>query len=461
MKNAYRYVALGLAALSLAGFSSSAHAQSLQTLHFFPNDSVSDGCNPKAGLIRDPQGALYGTTYEGGLYGYGAVFKLTPPKNGQGPWTETVLYSFCSSASCFDGSYPAAGLILGPHGALYGTTNEGGYYNQGTVFKLTPPASGQSAWTETVLYNFCQYGGPSGCNDGFHPVAGVIFGANGELYGTTSDGSTYIYGSVFKLTPPASGQSAWTYTTLHYFASDDGVYPLAGLIRDPQGALYGTTHAGGQYDYGTVFMLTPPAPGETAWTYTVLYSFTGGSDGARPVAGLIRDSQGALYGTANDGGIDCGAYGCGTVFQLTPPKNGPGPWTYTVLYSFTGGSDGAYPAAGLILDPQGALYGTANEGGIDCGAYGCGTVFQLTPPKNGPGSWTYTTLHRFASDDGAYPAAGLILDPQGALYGTTNERGIDGDNVLPGCGTVFQLTPPANGKGAGKGQTAVTETRAP
>jgi uncharacterized repeat protein (TIGR03803 family) len=277
MKNAYRYVALGLAALSLAGFSSSAPAQSLQTLHVFTNRP--DGAYPQAGLIADPQGNLYGTTYEGGIYcalgfnGCGTVFKLTPPKNGQGPWTETVLYSFCEADACFDGAYPKAGLIRDPQGALYGTTNEGGQYGYGTVFMLTPLANGQGPWTATVLYHFC----PPGCTD--------------------------------------------------------GAYPAAGLIRDPQGALYGTTNEGGVYNQGTVFKLAPPANGQPPTIQSVLNSFplpvnsaNGDTGGSYPVAGLILDAKGALYGTAYEGGDPhCGVYGCGTVFKLTPPANGNGP----------------------------------------------------------------------------------------------------------------------------------------
>jgi uncharacterized repeat protein (TIGR03803 family) len=174
----------------------------------------------------------------------------------------------------------------------------------------------------------------------------------------------------------------------------DGATPLAGLIADNRadnrGALYGTTAGGGTGNNGTVFKLTPPAKGQTAWTETVLYHFTGGSDGSLPYAGLIADNSGALYGTTQQGGSGCPPNGCGTVFKLTPSAKGQTAWTETVLYRFTGGSDGATPRAGLFADKQGVLYGTTTVGGGQSGCpqftalfVGCGTVFKLTPPPVG------------------------------------------------------------------------------
>jgi uncharacterized repeat protein (TIGR03803 family) len=203
-------------------------------------------------------------------------------------------------------------------------TRSGG--QQGTVFKLTPPAKGQTAWTEAVLYNFCS---PLDCSDGLQPYSSLIADKQGALYGTTQSGGSFFGGTVFKLTPPAKGQAAWTETVLYSFRiGSDGQEPSAGLIADKQGALYSTTMAGGSSGGGTVFKLTPPAKGQTAWAETVLYSFKGGSDGQEPSAGLIADNQGALYGTTIGGGITCNPSsprsGCGTVFKLTlcPEKNG-------------------------------------------------------------------------------------------------------------------------------------------
>ena len=203
--------------------------------------------------------------------------------------------------------------------------------------------------------------------------------------------------------------------------------------------LYGTTVFGGANGAGTVFELTPPSSPRGAWTFTILYSFSpftifpGGAtgDGNGPAAGLISDATGALYGTTANGG----ANGYGTVFKLTPPAVAGGPWTETVLYSFTGGSDGGSPKASLIFDESGALYSTTTVGGLN----GQGTVFKLTPPGVPDGAWTETVLYSFAGlDVGTSPSgAGLIFDSSGALYGTTSTGGANG------FGTVFKLAPPA------------------
>jgi uncharacterized repeat protein (TIGR03803 family) len=330
----------------------------------------SDGAIPYVGLIADNQGALYGTTLEGGSCppnpsGCGTVFKLTPPAKGQTAWTETVLYSFCSRPNCSDGREPEAGLIADNQGALYGTTASGGS-GGGTVFKLTPPAKGQTAWIETVLYSF--KGGSNG--DGAGPVGSLIADKQGALYGTTFGSVNPNLGIVFKLTPPAKGQTAWTETVLCTLFGNS----FTGLIADNQGALYGTTFQGP--GAGGIFKLTPPAKGQTAWTEAELYTFTGGSDGAVPYGGLIAEQQGALYGTTEQGGIGAN----GTVFKLTPPAKGQTAWTETVLYNFKGGSsDGANPTAGLIADEKGALYSTTSSGGSSKNeGFGYGTVFKLT-----------------------------------------------------------------------------------
>ena len=201
-------------------------------------------------------------------------------------------------------------------GNLYGTTVMGGAYNRGEVFELTPNAA-KTTWTETVLYSFC---GQPRCSDGIYPEAGLIMDATGHLYGTTERGGggiNYDYGTVFELTPNAA-KTTWTETVLYSFCSrgtcTDGAAPTAGLIMDATGHLYGTT-AG---YYGTVFELTPNAA-KTTWSETVMHSFTGGSDGSDPVAGLIFDASGALYGaTASGGDLSCDSgSGCGSVFKLS------------------------------------------------------------------------------------------------------------------------------------------------
>jgi uncharacterized repeat protein (TIGR03803 family) len=210
----------------------------------------------------------------------------------------------------------------------------------------------------------------------------------------------------------SSTSAAHELIPLYSFTGDDGAHPQADLIADPAGNLYGTTPSGGVVGQGTVFRL------DSSGSLTVLYNFTGGSDGAAPVAGLIADAAGNLYGTASRGGT--GTFCCGTVFQLTPSGD------LTVLYSFTGGSDGGNPRAGLIADAAGNLYGTTGS----FGPGGNGTVFQLDS------SGTFTVLHSFTVSDGTNPQAGLIADPAGNLYGTTLDGGAFG------YGTVFQLWPP-------------------
>ncbi len=438
MRIVSRGMAITLAALSLTGGALAAPVETV--LYSFKGGTgggnfIGDGNFPAASLIADAQGALYGTSVSGGSGNvYGTVFKLTPPAKGQTAWTEIVLHSFTGGIyTGRDGQAPFAGLIADEQGALYGTTYYGGSGGAGTVFKLTPPATGQTAWTETVLYSFGSFGGSNGAQ----PKAGLIFDTQGALYGTTEYGGSGSEGTVFKLTPPATGQTAWTETVLHSFiGGSDGSSPVAGLIFDAQGALYGTTLQNGSNGsvngYGTVFKLTPPATGQTAWTPATLYSFCSlpnCTDGFAPLASLIFDEQGALYGTTTSGGS-----GQGTVFKLTPPATGKTVWTETVLYNL-----GNFTLAGLIFDEQGALYGTTFEGGSSSN----GTVFKLTPPK-GRSGWKETVLHSFSgsTNDGAGPKAGLIVDKRGALYGTTYYGGSEHCLVLAadyGCGTVFKL----------------------
>jgi len=314
-----------------------------------------DGGIPLAGLIRDAKGNLYGTTSSGGngILPAGTVFKLD--NTGQ----MTVLHSFCSVANCADGNTPYAGVIRHA-GNLYGTTQGGGPSNSGVVFKLDPTGN------ETVLYTFCP-SGDGGCTDGMSPNA-VIADKEGNLYGTTTNGGgSSNSGVVFKLDPTGAE------TVLYSFAGGaDGATPLAGLIRDEAGNLYGTTEFGGTSGSGTVFKVDP------AGNETVLYSFTGGTDGGYPEAGLIRDGKGNLYGTTFFGGLahpPCSSF-CGVVFKVDATG------VETVLYSFTGGTDGLNPAAGLMLGKSGNLYGTTGYGGDSdptCQTgIGCGVVFKLT-----------------------------------------------------------------------------------
>jgi uncharacterized repeat protein (TIGR03803 family) len=375
----------------------------------------SDGANPLSGLVRDGAGNLYGTTLGGGSSSYGVVFKLRP--NSNGTWTESVLHSFTGEPK--DGGLPASGLIFDAARNLYGTTTVGPTVNGtgGVVFKLALNSGG--TWTESVLYdldrNIAQ--GTS--------IAGLIFDAAGNLYGTTyaDFASNCDCGSVFKLVPNPDG--SWTGTVLYTFtAGADGGFPRAGLVLDASGSLYGTTEFAGASGAGVVFKLT--SNGDGTWTESVLHSFTRGADGGFPFAGLTFDAAGNLYGTTVVGG----ANGAGVVFQLAP--NADGTWTESVLHSFTGGEDGGNPASGLIFDAAGNLYGTTDAGG--CKGVNGGTVFKMSPSSNG--TWMFSVLHVFGGFPAILPNA-LVLDGAGNLYGTTSECG-KGQSC---AGVVYEITP--------------------
>src|SRR5215469_3212646 len=313
-----------------------AHAQTETVLYSFCSQlNCTDGYNPFAGLVMDKKGNLYGTTYQGGANangGNGTVFEITVAGE------EKVLYSFTGSNG--DAGNPYAGLVMDKRGNLYGTTVGGGVNGSGAVFELSPSG------TETVLYSFCSQ--PS-CTDGATPYAGLVIDKKGNLYGTTYQGGVNGNGTVFEISPSR------TETVLHSFAHSDGASPLAGLVIDQKGNLYGTTTVGGVNGNGTVFEIT--AAGEEK----VLYSFTGSNGDGDPVAGLVMDKKGNLYGTT-----------VGTVFKVSPSG------TETVLYVFcsqSGCTDGAGPMAGLVMDRQGNLYGTTSYGG----ANGVGVVFKVTP----------------------------------------------------------------------------------
>jgi uncharacterized repeat protein (TIGR03803 family) len=280
--------------------------------------------------------------------------------------------------------------------------------------------------TLNVLRNWGVTGG-----DGNIPYSSLIMDSSGNLYGTTLEGGTHNFGTVYRLTPTSSG--GWHETVLYSFTgAADGASPHSPLLRDGVGNLYGTTIKGGLNSKncnstaqgtgcGVVFKLTPTA--QAPWTETVLYSFTGGLDGGNPYAGLVRDKAGNLYGTAVVGGSD----DHGTVYRLTSTANG---WQQTVLHSFAGKSDGNAPYAPVVFDPHGNLYGTTYEGG----AAGQGIVYRLLPQQSG--LWTEKILHTFqgqSGSDGAQTFAGVVLDKNGNVFGTTFGGGSFN------YGTVFEL----------------------
>ena len=352
-----------------------------------------DGANPYAGVIRDAAGNLYGTTYSGGAHDWGVVYKLDAAGN------YTLMYSFTGGA---DGGSPYGGLTLDSAGNLYGTTQLGGAgyspAGAGVVFKV------DVAGHETVLYTF------TGGADGGNPQAGVIRDSAGNLYGTAELGGTAASGVVYKL------DHAGHYTVLHNFAGgSDGALPYAGVIIDAAGNLYGTTIYGGTGNAGVVYKVTKTGQ------ETVLYAFTGGADGGVPYAGLIRDSAGNLYGTTYQGGSG----NVGVVYKVDAAGH------QRVLYSLPGAPSGSSPGAGVIRGPEGNTYGTTISGG----AGNAGVVYKLDATRH------ETVLYSFSGGaDGGNPSSGVIRDPSGNLYGTTDSsRVIYSDN--PACGVVYRLDP--------------------
>jgi uncharacterized repeat protein (TIGR03803 family) len=418
-----------------------ASAPTLATLYSFPGGG--GGGFLEAGLVlNSTTGVLYGTTADGGAYGWGTVYQLTPGVGGI--WTSAVLYSFNPINIPGDGANPQAGLVLGASGVIYGTTAYGGSSDDGTVFSLSPLGGG--LWTEQVIHNFT--GSVTGGSDGADPEAGLMLGSSGVLYGTTYAGGTSGYGMAFQLAPAGGG--VWNEKVLYNFKGlTDGGNPVAGLVQATTQILYGTTYTGGTSGYGTVFQLVPSGGG--VWKQTAIYSFTNGTDGSGPEAGVTihyTKTNTVLYGSAfwagSSGGCPLGGYpaGCGTVFSLTSPATTGGPWTFAVLYTFKGtGLDGAHPSQNLFLNTSGGLYGTTFSGGSTTdGCFGpsypgCGTVFLLKPPSAG-GNWTESILHDFNGDDGGGPN-GVISGASGIFYGTTYVGGTSG-----GYGSVFQLTIP-------------------
>lgn len=324
-------------------------------------------------------------------------------------------------------------------------------------------------WNEKVLYSF-----QGGTNDGALPVGGVVFGTQGNLYGVLQfygPGScgplANECGAVFQMAPPAHQGDPWTETLIYEFqgkGGNDGESPNGGLVIDGQGNLYGVTAYGGTGDCvllgvpagcGTVYELSPPKQNGGAWTETILYSFPTAKQGYFPNGNLVFDGAGNLYGATTYGGgkgTTCDAFYqyCGAVFKLSPPKTKSGKWTENVLHGFAGigtgkqFGDGANPSGGLILDSNGAIYGTTYIGGYNCphsSNQGCGTAFKLQPPTKKGGAWTEKALHRFSGQDGGNPAAGVVFDGNGNLYFTTIGGG--GGNFPSGI--VGQFVPHSDG----------------
>jgi uncharacterized repeat protein (TIGR03803 family) len=398
-------------------------ASKFKVLHAFGGD----GTSPSGALLFDNAGNLYGTTVNGGssgscLYGQGTgcgiIFELTLQQSGK--WKETTLYRFQGGS---DGGNPNGSLVFDATGNLYGTTLQGGEgesYGCGTIFQLTP---GSAGWTESLVRTFCS----AGAIDGYFPRGGLLQDSAGNLYGITESGGANLGGVAFELTPSSGG---WTENVLNSFClvgdcSTQGAQPVAGLTLDATGNLYGTTIAGGQTTFGCfgdfppgcglVFELKHHSNGK--WTEKVPRYFKG-PDGGGPASTLTFDSAGNLYGTTSYDG----AFGAGTVFKLAPSSHGR--WTETILYNFRSGSNQSAINSGVVFDTAGNLYGATDPDGT-C----CGVVYRLSPAKNG--RWTYTALHTFSGGrDGGRTDGNLILDKQGNLYGTAENGGANAAGVV-------------------------------
>src|SRR5271165_6786376 len=397
-------LALAIVFVLTVGTAGAAHAQNFQVLYAFSGGT--DGGQPYSGVTLRG-GNLFGTTHTGNQgTNWGQVYELR--RTGSD-------YTF-ADLSLFDGALEAP-AVFGPNGTIYSTSpNNLTIYHHGYVLNVSPPAAiicfaVLCEWTPAPLYGF------SGGADGSMPNFGaLVFDRAGNMYGATSAGGSGN-GVVYEMM--GSGAD-WTEQAIYAFAgSPDGAAPYSGVIFDTAGNLYGTTTAGGSSGNGAVYELSPSGDG---WTERVLYSFTGGSDGSYPTAGLIFDGAGNLYGTTNVGGTGGG----GTVFELSPSGGG---WNYSLLYSFSGGTN-CGPWAPLTLQ-GGNLYGTTVCDGTDS----AGNVFELSPSGN---NWTYTSLYDFSGgNDGKFPYGSVAFDAAGNLYGTTLRGGV----YLQGV--VWKITPTA------------------
>ncbi len=374
-------------------------AQTLTTLHNF--SGARDGGGPYAGVVQGSDGNLYGTTTFGGTWGGGSAFRISPYGAAF-----TELYTFCQNCSADAGVIPYGGLLGSSSGEFYGTTKSSGCCGGGAVYAMT------SSGTASAIYGFCSL---NDCTDGKDPQGGLILGAHGTLYGTTTAGGTAGKGTVFGVT------LAGELITLHSFCAQsgcpDGSAPFAGLLQASDGNFYGTTQSGGDRGEGTVFRVTPDG------IFARLYSFcaqSGCTDGGYPKAALIQGADASLYGTTVYGG----AYSGGTVFKITTDG------VLTTLYAFcaqSGCLDGGGPTGRLLQATDGEFYGTTPAGGAHAG----GTIFKMTADGE------LTTIYNFCSQsgclDGKKPYAGLIQASNGALYGTTFNGGVYG------IGTIFRI----------------------
>ncbi|QMU26933.1 choice-of-anchor tandem repeat GloVer-containing protein [Adhaeribacter radiodurans] len=349
---------------------------------------TTNGGNPQGSLKQGADGKFYGMTYSGGTNGYGTIFSFTPSG------TYTVLHHFSLNA---DGGYPYDNLIQGTDGNFYGLTSQGGTYNNGTIFKISPSG------TFNVLRHLNQ------ASDGAYPYGSLVQGADGNFYGLTSQGGTYNNGTIFRVSPGG------TFTVRRHlkYSSDGGYATGNSLIKAPDGNFYGMLYQGGLLGYGTIFKLTPGG------SFTVLKSLDYTTQGGYPKGSLTQNTDGNLYGIMQSGGT----YGYGTIFKITTSG------TYTVLKHLNAAPNGGNAQGSLLRNSSdGNFYGMTSYGGSGNG----GTIFKMTPVG------AYTVLAHLPESSGANPSAGLIQARDGNFYGMTNNGGTnDNGSIFKFCSSTF------------------------
>ena len=413
-------VGLSLIAFVALLYPAAIRAQTFSVIHAFED---SEGGAPYAGVTLN-DGILYGTFYGNPFSGGGGVYQVTR----QGDiWVTTPIYFFAGK----DGWEAAANVAFSPDGHLYSTTWQGGANNDGTVFRLVPSSSFCKIakcfpWKQDALHSF------QNSVDGRYPLFGnIVFDPTGNIYGTNIGGGPSDGGLVYQLQPAGDN---WTSSVLYSFKGNpDGRVPYGGVVRDNSGNLFGTTAFGGSGEWGTIYKLTYIVG--VGWKETVIYTFQNTTDGQAPVASLVLDASGNLYGSTTKGGSP--SAGGGTIFELSPSGDS---WTFQTLYTFS--RDKVYncgPFGALAMDSAGNLYGTTSCNG----ATNQGNVFKLTNTGHG---WTYTSLHDFTGgSDGAMPLSNVIIDMDGTLYGTASLGGsfdgLCGSLGVNGCGVVWMIKP--------------------
>jgi uncharacterized repeat protein (TIGR03803 family) len=377
--------------------------EQLTTLYTFQG-GVTDGSEPAADIAMDGKGNIYGTTEAGGADDFGTAYELSPPTTAQTVWTETLLWSFSAN----DG-YPLGGLIRDKRGALYGIGDSLQEGKCGSVWELRNTMNG---WKYETLWTF-----QGGASDGCDPSAALNFDASGTLYGNTFYGGASNDGTVFKLTPPASGSKAWSESVVWSFnGSGDGSVPSTQMTFDSAGNLYGTCYEGGANGTGTAWQLVPPPSGVTVWTRNLIWTFDS-ITGSNPTRGpMVFDAAGNLYGTAHFGG----SANRGTAFELSPPSGGNMQWAVSVVFNFGSAKDGSDPTSGAAMTSKGKIIVPT----------GSGVLTALSPPSAGDTGWRVFSLAQVGGDTEAPP----LLGHKNTVFGTAYTGGT-------GHGTVWELSP--------------------